>query len=196
MKIFDLYETKDVKINDPALAKYINIKEKLIVKTHGRKRDRFEKSEVNIIERLINLIGVPGHRGKKHKIQTFWASGKYDRNTKTVLDAFKIIEEKTKQNPIQVLVKAIENSSPCDEVTTIEYGGARYPVAVDVSPYRRLNLALRNIVHGGYDKSFNKKKKIAEGLADEIIGASNASIQESFAASKKNEAEKQADAAR
>jgi small subunit ribosomal protein S7 len=196
MKIFDLYSTETVKVNDPALVKYINIKEKLIVKTHGRKRDRFQRSEVNVVERLINSLGVPGHRGKKQKIQTNWSSGKYERNAKIVLDAFKIIQEKTKENPIQVFVKALENASPGDEVTTIEYGGARYPVAVDVSPYRRLNLAIRNIVHGGYDKAFNKKKNIAEGLADEIIGAFNGSTSESFAASKKNEAEKQADSAR
>jgi small subunit ribosomal protein S7 len=196
MKIFNIYSTENVKVSDPALKNYINISEKLVVKTHGRRNGRFEKSQVNIVERLINLIGVPGHRGKKQKIQTNWASGKYEKNAKTVLQTFKIIEEKTKQNPIQVLVKAIENSAPCDEVTTIEYGGARYPVAVDVSPSRRLNLALRNLVHGGYDKSFNKKKNIAEGLAEEIIAAFNGSTQDSVAASKKNEAEKQADSAR
>ncbi|MEM3405876.1 MAG: 30S ribosomal protein S7 [Candidatus Pacearchaeota archaeon] len=196
MKIFDLYSTENIKVNDSGLSKYINLKEKLVVKTHGRKKRRFEKAEVNIIERLINLLCVPGHRGKKHKIQTSWASGKYEKNAKVVLNAFRIIEEKTKQNPIQILIKAIENSAPCDEVTTIEYGGARYPVAVDVSPYRRLSLALRNIVHGAYDKSFNKKKNLAEGLADEIIAASQGIIQESFAVQKKNDLEKQADSAR
>jgi len=195
MKIFDLYETENVKIKDPALVRYINLKERLVIKTHGRKRKRFEKSEVNIVERLINLLGVPGHRGKKQKIQTNWASGKYEKNAKVVLDAFKIIEEKTKENPIQVLIKAIENSAPCDEITTIEYGGARYPVAVDVSPYRRLNLALRNLVHGGYDKAFNKKKNISEGLAEEILAAAQGS-NESFAFQKRNETEKQADSAR
>jgi len=195
MKIFDLYETENVKIKDPALVRYINLKERLVIKTHGRKRKRFEKSEVNIVERLINLLGVPGHRGKKQKIQTNWASGKYEKNAKVVLDAFKIIEEKTKENPIQVLIRAIENSAPCDEITTIEYGGARYPVAVDVSPYRRLNLALRNLVHGGYDKAFNKKKNISEGLAEEILAAAQGS-NESFAFQKRNETEKQADSAR
>jgi len=195
MKIFDLYETKEVKVEDPGLKKYINLDEKLVLKSHGRYVEKFGKSKVNVIERLASLIAVPGHRGKKHKIQTSWASGKYSKNMKIILEALKIIEEKTKQNPIQVLVKAIENSAPSDEVTTIEYGGARYPQAVDVSPLRRLNLALRNLVHGGYDKSFNKKARLAEGLANEII-LSYQNSNESLAAQKRNEAEKQADSAR
>jgi ribosomal protein S7 len=59
----------------------------------------------------------------------------------------------------------------------------------------RLNLALRYFVHGAYDKAFNKKATIVQALANEIIMASEGSS-ESFAVSKKNDAEKQADAAR
>lgn len=195
MKIFDLYSTGEVKVEDPALKRYLNLDEKLVLKTHGRTKEKFSKAKVNIVERLANLIGVPGHRGKKHKIITGRASGKYEKNMKIILSAFKIIEEKTKQNPIQILVKAIENSSPRDEITVIEYGGARYPQAVDMSPSRRLSVSLRNMVHGAYDKSFNKKTKIQEALANEIILASQKSM-ESFAMQKKNESEKQADSAR
>ena len=100
-----------------------------------------------------------------------------------------------KENPLQILVKAIENASPRDETTTIEYGGARYPQAVDVSPLRRVNLAIRWIVQGAYQKSFGKKIKMAESLANEIIKAADGNM-ESYALSKKNDAEKQADAAR
>jgi small subunit ribosomal protein S7 len=111
------------------------------------------------------------------------------------LDAFKIIENKTGKNPIEILVKAIENSAPRDEITVIEYGGARYPQAVDVSPLRRVNLTLRWMVHGASDKAFNKKKTLTEALAEEIILASEGSG-DSFAMRKKNESEKQADSAR
>jgi len=195
MRIFDLYEAKDVKVEDVGLKRYINISEKLMIKSHGRERDRFSKGKINIIERLINALGVPGHRGKKHKIMTSWATGKYSKNAKTILAAFKIIEEKTKLNPIQVLIKAIENSAPRDEITTIEYGGARYPQAVDTSPTRRVGLAIKNLSHGAYDKSFGKKNKFADTLANEIIAASQ-NLPESFAISKKNETEKMADSAR
>jgi small subunit ribosomal protein S7 len=195
MKIFDLYETKDVKVEDVGLKNYINISEKLMIKSHGRERERFSKTKVHVVELLINALGAPGHRGKKHKIMTHWATGKWTTNALTVLRAFKIIEEKTKQNPVQVLVKAIENAAPRDEITTIEYGGARYPQAVDVSPTRRLNLAIKNITHGAYDKAFGKKAAMAETLAAEIISASN-NTGESFAIGKRNETEKMTDSAR
>ena len=114
---------------------------------------------------------------------------------KTVINAFNIIQEKKKENPIQIFVKAIEQCSPKDEITTIEYGGARYPQAVDVSPLRKINLSLRWVVQGSYQKSFGKKKKMAESLANEIILASEGNM-ESYAMQKKNESEKQADSAR
>jgi len=194
MKIFDLYSVDDVKLEDPGMRHYINLNVKLVLKTKGRERKRFHQAKVNIIERLINMLQVPGHRGKKHKIITH-ASGKYTKHLNTVIRAFKIIQEKTQQNPIQVFVKALENAASRDEITVIEYGGARYPQAVDMSPLRRVNVALHNIVHGAYDKSFNKKKTISETLAEEIIASAQGS-HESFSMSKKNETEKQADSAR
>lgn len=195
MKIFDLYDVNEIKIEDPGLRRVINLDVKLLLKSHGKSREKFGKTKVNIIERVANLVAVPGHRGKKHRIQTSHASGKYSRNMKIVLDALKIVEEKTKKNPVGVLVKAIENAAPRDEITHIEYGGARYPQAVDVSPLRRINLVLRYLVHGAYDKAFNKKIKIQQALAEQII-LTYENKPESFAISKKNESEKQADSAR
>ncbi len=194
-KIFDLYDTKDIIIEDPGLKQVINLEPKLILKSYGRNFQKFGQTKVNIVERLMNRVAVAGHRGKKHRIILGRATGKYSKNMKIVLEAFKLIEEKTQKNPIAVLVKAIENTAPRDEITVIEYGGARYPQAVDVSPLRRVNLALRHIVHGASDKAFNKKKTIVQGLAEEIIMASEKNG-ESFAIKKKNEAEKQADSAR
>lgn len=194
MKIFNIYTTDEIKIEDVGLKRYINLDVKLMIKSRGRHREKFGKAKVNIIERLANELAAPGHRGKKHKIMTR-VSGKYTQALKTVLESLKIIESETKENPIQILVKAIECAAPRDEITTIEYGGARYPQAVDCSPTRRLNLSLKNIVHGAQDKSRGKKLKAYETLAQEIILASKAST-ESFAVKKKIEIEKQADAAR
>lgn len=194
MKIFDLFETEGLEIKDQGLRAYINLEPKLMIKSHGRSRERFSKSKINLIEKLINELAVPGHRGKKHKIITRVA-GKYTQEAKVVIEAFRIIQKTTGKNPLQVFIKAVENSSPRDEVTAIEYGGAKYPQAVDISPIRRLSISLRNIVHGSYDKSFNKKKKIHEALAEELMKAAENS-NESFAVTKKNELEKQADAAR
>ena len=194
-KLFGLYDVSQIKVNDLGMKRYINIEPKLLVKGYGRIREKFGKSKVNILELFANLIAVPVHRGKKHKIQTFWKSGKYSQNMKIVLDCLKIIEEKTKQNPVQVLITALENAAPRDGITVIEYGGARYPQSVDISPQRRLTLTLKIIVQGSYDKSFGKKKKIEEALAEEIIKTYN-NDPESYSLSKKKDSEKQADSAR
>lgn len=194
-KIFDLYDVSAIAVKDSALKPYINFSQKLLLKSCGRNLDRFGGTKVNIVERLARHLDVPGHVGKEHKIITSWGSGKYNKNMKTVLQALKLVEKKTGKNPVQVLTNAIENGSPRDETTVIEHGGARYPQAVDCSPMRRINLALRWMVQGAYGKAFGKKKKIAETLAEEIIKASEASG-ESYAFSKKNESEKQADGAR
>jgi small subunit ribosomal protein S7 len=195
MKVFGLFDASEVRVEDPGLKKVINLNAKLMLKSHGRIKWDPTRSKVNVVERLINLLQVPGSRGKKHRIITGWITGKQTKCTKIVIDAFKIIEKKTEENPLKVLIKAIENAAPRDEVTSIEYGGAKYPQAVDVSPRRRLNLVLRYIVNGSYDKAFNKKATIVESLAKEIMLAAEGSS-ESYAISKKNDAEKQADAAR
>lgn len=194
MKIFNLYETEGIKVNDKGLEKYLSFESRLMIKSRGRNRGKFARAKTNIIERLINELSVPGHRGKKHKIMTR-VSGKYTQQTKVVIEAFNLIIERTKENPIQIFIKAIENGAPRDEVTAIEYGGARYPQAVDCAPTRRISLALRNMIHGAQDKSFNKKVKLSEALANEIIAASNNS-NESVAVTKRIETEKQADSAR
>ncbi len=194
-KIFDLYDTKEIEVKDPGLKAVISLHPRLILKSHGRNVQRFGQTKVNVVERLMNRIAVAGHRGKKHKIIKGLATGKYTKNMMIVLDAFKLIEKRTGKNPVEVLVRAIENCSPRDEITVIEYGGARYPQAVDVSPLRRVNLALRWMVHGASDKAFGKKKTLVESLAEEIMLAGEANG-ESFAMRKKNESEKQADSAR
>jgi small subunit ribosomal protein S7 len=195
-KLFDLYDVSEIEVKDPALKSYIDISGRLVLKSYGRRKfDKFAKAKFNILERLANRLAVPGHIGKKHKIITSWSSGNYNGNMKTVLTALKIIESKTKKNPIQVLVSAIENCSPRDEITVIEHAGARYPQAVDTSPMRRVDLAVRWIVQGAYTKAFGKKKKMAETLAEEIMKAAEGNM-ESHAMTKRNESEKQADSAR
>jgi len=194
-KAFGLYDMGEIEVKDIALKPYINLEGKLLIKSYGRNTKRFGNANVHILERIANRIGVPGHVGKKHRIITRWATGKYSNNMSIVLNAMEIIQKRKNENPVQVLVRAIENCSPRDEITTIEYGGARYPQAVDSSPIRRVNLAVRWMVQGSYQKAFGKKKKMAESLANEIILASEENM-ESYAMQKKNESEKQADAAR
>lgn len=195
MKIFGMWDASEVRVEEPGLKKVVNLSPKLLLKSHGRIKWDPTRAKVNVVERLINLLQVPGSRGKKHRIITGRISGKQAQCVKIVIDAFKIINEKTGENPLRIFVRAIENAAPRDEVTSIEYGGAKYPQAVDVSPRRRLNLVLRYFVNGAYDKAFNKKATIVEALAKELMLAAEGSG-ESYAISKRNDSEKQADAAR
>ena len=194
-KVFDKYDLTEINVEDPGLKMVINLEPKLIIKSQGRNVVKHGQVKINIIERLMNKLSVAGHRNKKHKLEKGNVTGKYDKNMGIVLEAFEMIEKKTGKNPVAVLIKAIENGAPRDEVTVIEYGGARYPQAVDVSPLRRINITLRNICHGSSDKAFGKKKTIAQALAEEIMLAAE-NNGESFAIRRKNEYEKQADSAR
>jgi len=194
-KIFDKYDLSEIQVKDPGLKPVINLKPKLILKSQGRNVVKLGQTKVNLVERLMNKLAVGGHRGKKHKIEKGRATGKYTKNMKIILEALEIVEKKTGKNPVQVLVDAIENAAPRDEITVIEYGGARYPQAVDVSPIRRVNLGLKHLIHGAGDKAFNKKKTIVQTLAEEIIMAADKNG-ESLAIRKKKESEAQADSAR
>ena len=138
---------------------------------------------------------VAGHKGKKHFKSSGHITGKSQNAYRIVKNTFEIIEQRTKENPIKVLVKGIENAAPREEIISIEYGGARYPQAVDISPLRRVTMTLRVMVQGSYDKSFNKKTKIEQALANEIMKAYNKDT-DSSAMSKKRDGEKQADSAR
>ncbi len=194
-KLFGKYDVSEIVLTDIALKSVINVDARLMVQNHGRNVMKMGQTKTNVVERLMNKLSVAGHRGKKHRLQKGKSTGKYVKNMNIILEALRRVEEKTKKNPVQVLVSAIEKAAPRDEITVIEYGGARYPQAVDVSPLRRVNLALKYLVHGASDKAFNKKKTIAETLAEEILLTYEGSG-DSFALRKKNESEKQADSAR
>jgi len=122
-------------------------------------------------------------------------AGKKMLATNIVKRALKLVELKTKKNPIQVLVWAIENASPREETTRIVYGGILYHVSVDVSPQRRVDLALRFITEGARECSFNNPKTIEECLADEIVAAAYGDSS-SYAIRRKDEIERIAYAAR
>ena len=95
-------------------------------------------------------------------------------------------------------LKAIENGSPAEGIASIEYGGVRYSKAVDLSPQRRVDLALRWITQGAYHSATSSKgkKKITQTLSEEIMAAANNDINASNAAKKKTELERQAQASR
>ncbi len=196
-KIFGAWTTKDVSVEDPGLRRYISLDPVLVPRSSGRNANqRFSKSKSHIVERLMNKLMVPGHKGKKHHRTSGHMTGKAINVYNSVKKCFEIIEHNLKQNPVGVFVKALENASPREEITTIEYGGARYPQAVDCAPQRRIDIALRQFTQGAYNKSFGSKKSLSQALADEILAAYRAEQAGSQAIAKKLELERQAASSR
>jgi len=192
IKFFNKWDQEKIVIEDLGLVRYINLEPKIMPKTGARYAgNRFHKSNTFIVERLATKLMGSGHKGKKHFMSSGHNTGKKNKVLKIVENALSKAESKLKQNPLAILVKAIENAAPREEVISIEYGGARYPKAVDVSPQRRIDLALRYITQGAYTKSFNKKVKIEDALAEELISAYKLSTK-SNAISKKRDFERQA----
>lgn len=196
VKAFNRWGTEGIAVQEEGLKNYIEVTPTFVPRTGARYAgNRFHKSKVFIVERLMNKIQNSGHKGKKH----FKSSGKNTGKSHTVYNimekTLEIIEQRTKQNPIAVLVKAVENAAPREEIIMIEYGGAHYPKPVECAPQRRIDFTLRLFSQGAYQKSFNTKKTIESALADEIINAYNSS-QQSVAIAKKHEMERQADSSR
>ncbi len=197
VKIFNRWSISGVKTEDEGLQRYVTLDGRFAPKTGARYAGkRFHKSKTFIVERLINKIMVPGHIKKhKHYRTSGFCTGKSVTAYEAVENAFKLVEQKVKENPLKVFVKAIENAAPREEIVTIEYGGARYPKSVDCAPQRRVDIALRHFVWGAYGQCFNKKKSLVDALSEELITAYRLDGK-SFAINKKMELERQADASR
>ncbi|MFC1723006.1 30S ribosomal protein S7 [Nanoarchaeota archaeon] len=194
--VYNRWSMDGIQVMDPGLKRYINLEPRVVPHTGGKEaKFRFHKNKVFIIERFMNKLMNCGHKAKKHFISSSHTTGKGHTVFKIMEDVLTKIEDRTKQNPIQVVVAAIENAAPREEIITIEYGGARYPKAVEVAPQRRIDYALRLICQISCQKSFNKKKSIVNALVDELLAAYKFSNQ-SGAISKKLELERQADSSR
>ncbi len=197
IKAFNRWGVEEITVEDKGLQKYISLAPRIVPKTGARYAGkRFHKSRTFIVERLINRLMVPGHKGKKHKKSSGHCCGAAPKTYKNVEEAFKILEKKISKNPIEIFVKAIENAAPREEIVTIEYGGARYPKAVDCAPQRRIDIALKFFAQGTYEKCFNKKKSFPQALAEELLAAFQLDQNKSIAIKKKLEIERQADASR
>jgi len=196
IKAFNRWGTENIKVDDAGLQAYITLNPKIVPKTGARYAgNKFYKSKTFIVERLINKIMIPGHKSRKHYKTSYHMTGKAQTAYDIVEEVFKQIEKTIKENPIKVFVKALENAAQREEIITIEYGGARYPKAVECSPQRRVDLALRHMTEGAYHRTFNTKKSIVNSLAEEIVNAYRMSSG-SNAIAKKLEIERQSDSSR
>jgi len=197
LKLFDKWSMENISINDTGLKNYINLKPMIIPKTFGKYTGKqFHKSQMNIVERLMNHLFVSGHRGKKHRITSGRNVGKTFKVIEIVKKTFGILEKRTKKNPVEVFVRAVENSALREEITSFQVGGIIVRKAVITSPQRRVDIALRLITQGSYQKAFKSSKKMSECLADEILAAYNYDSQSSHAIKQKERKEREATGSR
>ena len=194
--MFGRWDTSGVRVEDKGLSGYINLDPVIVPRTGGRyATEPFHKNDMNIVERLVNKLMVPGHRGKRHKITSGRCTASTQAIYRSVKNAFEIIEKKTRQNPVQVLVKAVENSALLEEIASYRLGGIIARQSVTVAPQRRLDIALKHLAQGIYKNSFKSKKSLAEVIAEELIAASKNDAK-SFAVSERNRIEREAEGAR
>ena len=125
------------------------------------RRGRISKRDVlpdplynsKLVTKLINNVMEDGKKGVAQKI---------------VYDAFRAVEEKLGQNPLEVFNEALENVMPVLEVKARRVGGSTYQVPMEVRAERRQTLGLRWII--GYSRK-RGEKTMAERLAGEIMDA-------------------------
>jgi len=181
--LFERWSVDDIEFRDISTERYITVTP--VAHTMGRHADKqFKKSQISIVERLINRL-----------MQTDENTGKKQLTTRMVREAFEIIHDRTGENPVQILVRAVENSAPREETVRLKYGGISVPKAVDVSPQRRVDQALMFIAQGVHNATFKSETDAAEALASQLTGAANNDVN-TYAVEQKEEKERVAAAAR
>jgi small subunit ribosomal protein S7 len=182
--MLEKYDMSLVKIEDEGLKRYINLETKDFFLGAPHANKMFGKANLSVLERLINIL-----------MKTEMYTGQKTKSYRVVREAFEMMDKRTKTNPVQILVDALQNAAPKEETTRLRFGGIMVPKAVDVAPMRRLDIALRNICTGAMNASHKNKKRIEACLADEILKASK-NDPASFSIAKKNDVERVAKAAR
>ena len=104
-----------------------------------------------IIAKFINYIMERGKKSVARRI---------------VYEALDILKEKSKQDPVDVFEKAIQNASPVLEVRSRRVGGAKYQVPVEVSKDRRLALSMRWIIGAAKEGKGSMKERLAKELLE------------------------------
>ncbi len=119
------------------------------------------------------------HKKQEHKADPVYTSvavgrfinylmkgGKKSVAEKVMYDALKAIGKDSKEEPLQIFEKALENATPMMEVKSRRIGGANYQIPIEVRPERKFFLASRWIIGAAKTK---KGKPMAKKLAEEIL---------------------------
>lgn len=184
-KLYGKWDLSEVEVSDLGIKRYTNLDPVILPHSSGKHaRQQFNKSNLVIVERLVNNM----MRGEKN-------TGKKQISMRAVDEAFDIIHKKTKKHPVTVLLEAIANAGPREEVVRLKYGGISVPKAVDTAPQRRVDSALRYISMGASQAAFKSRKPLSDCLASELIAASNRDAK-CFSINRKDAKERVAKAAR
>ncbi len=103
-------------------------------------------------------------------INSMMYGGKKSTAEHILYDALDMVGDRTKEDPLAVFKRALENVKPNVEVRSRRVGGATYQVPVDVRPVRRVSLGMRWIVQFARGRG---EKSMADRLAGELIDAAN-----------------------
>lgn len=183
--LFGKFSFEGLEVHDPGLLPYLYLHPVYAPHTEGRLTGRpFLKTHMHVVERLANQLMKGGRfTGKKQKALS------------VIRKAFEQLAAKDAKNPLQMLVDAVENAAPREEVTRLQFGGISVPRAVDASPARRVNVAIRNLALGAIQATHKSTKAIETCLAEEIRLAAQGDLT-SFAVGRKEEVERVAQSAR
>jgi small subunit ribosomal protein S7 len=183
--LFGKFPFEGIEVHDPGLQPYLYLHPIYSPHSEGKLSGRpFMKTHMHLVERLAN------HLMKGGKF-----TGKKSKALSTVRRAFEELAAQEGQNPLQLLVNAVENAAPREEVTRLQFGGISVPRAVDSSPARRVSVAIRNLALGAIQSSRKSTKPIYSCLATEISLAAKGELT-SFAVGRKEEVERVAQSAR
>ncbi|MEC8914527.1 MAG: 30S ribosomal protein S7 [Candidatus Thermoplasmatota archaeon] len=183
--VFGKWDASEVTCDDPGLAPYINLTTIGTPHSGGRHANAwFGKSKLSVIERFINNL-----------MRTGKFSGKKQHCAKAYEEALDRIASTSGQNPLQKFIDAIVEAAPCEEITRIKVGAVSQPKAVDSSPSRRLDVALRNIAIGAASATAKSRRTLTEGIVAELSKAADGDVA-SYSVGKREEIERIAASAR
>ena len=184
-KVFGKWDASEVTCRDPGLAPYVNLTTVGVPHTGGRHANAwFGKSKLSVVERYVNKL-----------MRTGKYTGKKQGAMKAFEEALDTMAERSGDNPLQMFVDAICYAAPMEEITRIKFGAVSQPKAVDASPSRRLDVALRNLAAGAASGTRKSKRTLTQCIVNELTKASTGDVT-AFAVAKKEEVERIAASAR
>ena len=194
--LFNRWDVEGVEVNDAGLLRYVNLSQVVVPRSGGKfVGTQFKRNQMNIVERFMNKLMVPGHRGKRHKITSGHCVGQTQMLYSSIKKAFELIEKRTNKNPVQVFIDALTNAATYEEVAGYRMGGMIARKAVVTAPQRRVDLALRMLTQGIYKTSFKSKTKLPEVIANELVACAANDVK-SHAVRERQRLEKEAESSR